>query len=178
MAEGTATRGPANPFAPPLASLEGGTVAPPFEQGDLATRGSRLAAVLLDALLALPALLIFLVARGASAAAPGARLSGAALAATSIMSLYFIALLVYQCYLLSTRGQTLGKKWLGVKIVKLDGTPAGFPAAVALRVLVNSLIGLVPIVGGIYVLVDSLMIFRDDRRCIHDLIAGTRVVKA
>lgn len=177
MAEGTATRGSANPFAPPLASLEGGPAAPPFEQGDLATRGSRLAAVALDALLALPALLIFLVARGASVAAEAPRLSGGALAATSLMSLYFIALLVYQCYLLSIRGQTLGKKWLGVKIVKLDGSPAGFPAAVALRVLVNSLLALVPIVGVLYVLVDGLMIFRDDRRCIHDLIAGTRVVK-
>jgi uncharacterized RDD family membrane protein YckC len=106
-------------------------------------------------------------------------LSGGALTALAIvMALSFFAVLGYQCYLLSTRGQTLGKKWLGIKILKLDGSPPGFPAAVALRVLVNGLIGLIPVVGGIYVLVDTLLIFRDDRRCIHDLIAGTRVVKA
>ena len=31
--------------------------------------------------------------------------------------------------------------------------------------------------GGLFSIVDICFIFRDDRRCIHDLIAGTQVVK-
>ncbi len=45
-----------------------------------------------------------------------------------------------------------------------------------LRAIVNGMIGMVPYVGGIYGLIDSLFIFREDRRCVHDLIAGTKVV--
>jgi uncharacterized RDD family membrane protein YckC len=92
--------------------------------------------------------------------------------------LYFLGLAIFQTYLLSTRGQTLGKRWMGIKIVKLDGTAPGFVHAVLLRIFVNALIGSIPKAGGVYSLVDVLMIFRQDRRCAHDLIASTRVVKA
>jgi uncharacterized RDD family membrane protein YckC len=36
---------------------------------------------------------------------------------------------------------------------------------------------MIPIFGLFFVLADTLMIFRADRRCLHDLMAGTRVVK-
>jgi len=39
---------------------------------------------------------------------------------------------------------------------------------------VNGLLGLIPLYG----LVDILFIFRSDRRCIHDMIAGTQIVEA
>ena len=39
-----------------------------------------------------------------------------------------------------------------------------------------TLIGIFPAIGGIIQLVDILFIFRDDRKCIHDLIAGTVVI--
>ncbi|MEA2700447.1 MAG: hypothetical protein QOI66_4718, partial [Myxococcales bacterium] len=45
-----------------------------------------------------------------------------------------------------------------------------------LRGVVNGIISAIPYLGGLYALVDALFIFRDDRRCIHDLIAGTRVI--
>ena len=89
-----------------------------------------------------------------------------------------LALLVIQIYLLSTCGQTLGKKLLGIRIVSFDDeTNPGFVKAFLLRVVVNGLIGAVPLVGGVYSLVDACFIFRDDQRCIHDIIAGTKVVK-
>ena len=47
-----------------------------------------------------------------------------------------------------------------------------------LRYLPVQLAGAIPLVGPIIGLVNILMIFRGDRRCGHDLIAGTRVVKA
>jgi uncharacterized RDD family membrane protein YckC len=80
--------------------------------------------------------------------------------------------------LLSKRGQTIGKRWMAIKIVKLDGSAPGFVHAVLLRGFVNGLIGAVPYLGFVYTLVDLLMICRDDRRCLHDMIASTRVVKA
>ena len=62
---------------------------------------------------------------------------------------------------------------MGIKIVTLSGTNGGFVPNVLMRSFLNSLIGMVPF----YSLVDVLFIFRDDQRCIHDMIAGTKVVK-
>ncbi len=45
---------------------------------------------------------------------------------------------------------------------------------VLVRMVLNGALGLIPF----YSLVDALFIFRSDRRCIHDLIAGTVVVKS
>jgi len=84
-----------------------------------------------------------------------------------------LALLVFQIYLLSTTGQTLGKKIIGIKIVLKDTLEnGGFVTNVLKRGLLNGLLCLVP--G--YFLVDSCFIFREDKRCLHDMIAGTCVV--
>jgi len=85
-----------------------------------------------------------------------------------------LALVVYQLYLLSLTGQTLGKRWLNIKVIRLDtGQNGGFVTNVLVRIFLNSLLG----VGICYIIVDPLFIFRGDRRCIHDLIADTQVVK-
>ena len=47
-----------------------------------------------------------------------------------------------------------------------------------LRLVPIHLISQVPFAGGFVGLADSLFIFRQDKRCIHDLIAGTKVVEA
>jgi len=84
-----------------------------------------------------------------------------------------------QIYLLTTRGQTMGKKLIGIKIVNFDDeSNPGFVKACLLRGFVNGLIASIPMVGPVYSLVDVCFIFREDRRCIHDLLAGTKVVKA
>ena len=87
-----------------------------------------------------------------------------------------ISFVIYQWYLLATTAQTIGKKYLKIKIVKNDGEKAGFFVNVVLREWVMALIGIFPAIGGIIQLVDILFIFRDDRKCIHDLIAGTVVI--
>jgi uncharacterized RDD family membrane protein YckC len=166
-----------SPFAPPKANLEGVAAS-----GDapLANRGTRLGAIFLDSLTMLPAIVPFGVGaylmRAAAvdgrAAAPGA---GAALA-MGLGALFMLAVIIYQIYLLATRGQTLGKRWMKIRIVKLDGSNPGFVGAVLLRGGVNGIISAIPYLGGLYALIDALFIFRDDRRCIHDLIAGTRVI--
>ncbi len=97
-----------------------------------------------------------------------------------------LSLLIVQVWLLSTRGQTVGKKLMGIRIVKLaDGSNPGFVSAVLLRSLVPGIIStvlnaVIPFLflGWIFFLADACFIFREDRRCIHDHIAGTIVVKA
>ena len=84
-----------------------------------------------------------------------------------------LGLLILQLYLLSTTGQTLGKRFIGIRIVLKDTLEnGGFVTNILKRGLLNGLLCLVP--G--YFLVDSCFIFRDDKRCLHDMIAGTCVV--
>jgi uncharacterized RDD family membrane protein YckC len=86
-----------------------------------------------------------------------------------------LGLLIAQLVLVSKQGQTLGKRFIGIKIVMKDTLEnGGFVVNVLKRGFLNGLLSLIP--G--YFLVDCLFVFRDDRRCIHDLIAGTCVIKA
>jgi uncharacterized RDD family membrane protein YckC len=78
---------------------------------------------------------------------------------------------------LAMRGQTLGKMVLGIKIVGSDGFPC-FGRILLIRIIVMGLLKNIPFVGLIIAIVDPLMIFRDNRRCMHDEIADTIVVRA
>ena len=76
-------------------------------------------------------------------------------------------------------GQTVGKKLVGIKIVRTDGTPATVARILFLRLAPLQLAGaLIPVIGGIVGLVDVLLIFRQSRKCLHDNIADTIVIKA
>lgn len=88
-------------------------------------------------------------------------------------------LVIVNVVMLSVRGQTIGKLLLGVEVVRFsDGSRAGFLRAFVLRSLLFFIILIfLPIVGPLLLLADSLMIFRQDRRCLHDLVADTRVVR-
>lgn len=89
------------------------------------------------------------------------------------------ALILLQAVLLSSRGQSLGKILTGIRIVRVrDGSQAGFVQAFLLRGVIPGAIELIPILGGLFWLVDVCFIFGNERRCVHDLIAGTKVVKA
>ena len=83
--------------------------------------------------------------------------------------------MIAQLVLLSSEGQTVGKKLLKIKIVRVDdGRNGGFVANVLLRAVVNGLLSLT----GVYFVVDTLFIFFRNRLCLHDYIAGTWVVRA
>jgi uncharacterized RDD family membrane protein YckC len=87
-----------------------------------------------------------------------------------------IGVAIYQWILISRTGQSLGKKWTGIRIERTDGGPVTFGTGVVLRNWVPKVMGAVPYLGMIFHLIDCLFIFREDRRCVHDHIAGTRVV--
>jgi uncharacterized RDD family membrane protein YckC len=133
----------------------------------LASRSSRLWAALIDSAAGIaPTLLILLGVPFGQRAMP---------LFVGLATLGFLALLGIQLYLLSVNGQTIGKWVLNQRIVKIEtGENGGFVTNVLLRTLVNGLIGsVIPF----YSLVDYCFIFRDDQRCLHDLIAGTTVIK-
>lgn len=70
-------------------------------------------------------------------------------------------------------GYVIGKKIFGIRIVKIDGSDVTFLTMV-LRVLVGGLVYTVTL--GIGAIVSAFMVgTRDDKRSIHDLIAGTYV---
>jgi uncharacterized RDD family membrane protein YckC len=86
--------------------------------------------------------------------------------------------IVVQGWPLNNDGQTWGKKLLKMRIVDMDGRKPAFAKLILLRYGVSQAIGLIPIFGTAYFVVDSCFIFGAPRRCIHDYIAGTRVVMA
>jgi uncharacterized RDD family membrane protein YckC len=96
---------------------------------------------------------------------------------TSIIGIGSIITLVLQIVLLWTRSQTVGKYLVKSQVVDFEsGKPADFLSCGVLRIFVNGLISGLPCVGMIYGIADTLFILRDDRRCIHDLIASTTVI--
>ena len=91
----------------------------------------------------------------------------------------FVVFLLINGYLLAKQGQTVGKKIVGTRIVSADDgeiLPVG--KVIGLRYLPIFVIGQLPIIGSFFSLLDALFIFRGDKRCIHDLIAGSKVVDA
>ncbi len=101
------------------------------------------------------------------------------LAGFGVMVLGVFALSIVQIWLISTRGQTIGKYAFGARIVRVtDNSLPGFVHGWFLRSFVPGVIGFAPFgLGVTFSLLDICFIFRRDRRCIHDFIAGTRVVK-
>jgi uncharacterized RDD family membrane protein YckC len=93
-----------------------------------------------------------------------------------IVSFFFFVLI--NGYFMIKNGQTIGKMALKIRIVTTSGDiPLPIPLIV-LRYASVWLITAIPVLGVIFWLTDTLFIYRPDRRCIHDLIAGTMVVKA
>ena len=82
---------------------------------------------------------------------------------------------ILQWNLIATRGQSIGKLVFCIRIVTMNGRLPGFLHGVLLRNWVRHLLAtLIPFFG----LIDVLTIFGESRRCIHDYLAGTRVVQS
>ena len=94
-----------------------------------------------------------------------------------------LAAIAVQCILLAVRSQNIGKMFTGARVVRVaDDQPAGWVRAALLRFLVPVTIVmalniLFPL-GCFFLIIDYAFMFRADQRCLHDLIAGTRVIRA
>ena len=178
-----------NRFAPPRAHVEDMQAA--AAQMVTATRGSRFLAILVDMS---PALVVGILA---AVMVPGLFAgkfdpAGSGMVAFGMLMLVFgllsVGWLVWTIVLLYKYGQTVGKKVLGIRVVRMDGSRVSFPRFFFIRWLGMAVLG--GILGGIcgalhirYVgntigLVDALFIFGAAHRCLHDYLADTQVVTA
>ena len=154
----------------------------------LAGRFRRLLATLIDAIL-VPSLTIFLV-----------MVAGVVEDAEDyidnwwILSVFLLAVVSYLIlngYGLWRRGQTLGKTVTGIAIVHADSvvkplpnqqsgtTPAPLWKLICLRALFFPLLFAVVVpTFALLPIIDQLFVFGKQRRCLHDLVAGTIVVRA
>jgi uncharacterized RDD family membrane protein YckC len=184
---------PYNPYDPPRAPYEPPREADPHSN-ELASLGQRLGGAMLDG--------AFVMAAGLVPAIilHGLDLDPFPIAARAKVSFMPSELLTFcvslfpsavQWWLIARSGQTIGKKAVGTRIVTLDGPIAGFYHGVLLRWLPQLTLNLASAIFvilfptahllraalSIVLLVDILFIFGGERRCIHDYIAGTRVVR-
>jgi uncharacterized RDD family membrane protein YckC len=170
-----------NPYAAPAARIE--QINDNLDQGK-ASRGARLGAYLIDAVLYGIVLAPYyyetiqrVAAVSAGTATPATATMG--LGTLSIVGIGAMVVLgIINLVMLWKTGQTIGKKIVGMRIVRTDGNRASFPRLFFLRYLVPGIVTAIPIVGLVFWFIDVLWIFGEQRRCVHDLIADTIVVEA
>src|SRR4051812_41804596 len=156
-----------NPYAPPQAIVA--DVIDPTAGIQLAGRGTRLGAALLDGLILflmvyLPFMLSLIGAKTGSRSWVGLIVGG----------IGFIAWMFFTVKFLGENGQSIGKKACKIKILRKDGSEVSISRVIIGRNLVNGLLGLIPLYG----FIDALFIFGNARRCVHDHLADTIVIKA
>ncbi|WP_395732196.1 RDD family protein [Prosthecobacter sp.] len=74
------------------------------------------------------------------------------------------------------RGQTIGKGIMNLRIVRKTGMPAERSHIILKRILPLQLIAQVPFLGGLFLFVDTVCIFRSKHNTLHDDIADTKVI--
>jgi uncharacterized RDD family membrane protein YckC len=83
-----------------------------------------------------------------------------------------------QGYLLAHYGQTIGKRIVKTQILTDDDKLLPLGRMLLLRYLPLWLLSSIPYnIGFVFPIINALAIFRSSRKCIHDDIAGTKVVK-
>lgn len=165
-------RPPVNLYAPPMAEVR--DVAP-VGTDVLATRTSRLFAALIDGLISAACAWLAMTLLGLSLTRLGGSGWGTLLGVTLVNLMLY---LLINGWLLHTEGQTVGKKLLSIRIVRTNGQRASLGRLVGLRLVPVWVMSVIPGVGQLLVLLDSLAIFGSARRCVHDRLADTLVVRA
>lgn len=164
--------------APSMEEEEGITLQTPsgdYEEFRLASRGHRLVAAIIDSLLLIAIsfgiMWIFGVRNFNS--------SEFAFLSVNMILGFLLSQAVYlalNAKLLITKGQTIGKKALDIKIISGDGGIPAFLNIYGLRYLVVNFLYQIPFFGIGFSILDSLLILNKNKKCIHDYIANTLVV--
>jgi uncharacterized RDD family membrane protein YckC len=125
---------------------------------ELATRSERLAAGLVDGL-------VF----------AGIGVVGFASLALAVFAFMLVAAI--NLWLLARHGASIGKRCVGIRMARSDGSEAGLARLVFLRGLARCIVTSIPYLN-LLIVIDVLFIFGKRRRCLHDYLADTIVVKA
>jgi uncharacterized RDD family membrane protein YckC len=167
----------------------------------VASRVSRLVAAIIDKLLivgtAVPGAICLMVA---DVNLTGSQLRPTnlvvAVVALALLALLPLPLTIYQIVLISLDGQTIGKRLAGLRMVKTDeewvpGFVDGwllraflFDLAVAVPWIVYLFVPgadswiVLPILGTVFFVLDTVLIFGSNSRCLHDWVAGTKVIQS
>lgn len=145
-----------------------------LDASNLASRWSRLWASLIDALTIIPITVpLVYFTGGFEGVSEGVQPS---ITYTLTMALIntIIFLFIHGKFMVRD-GQTLGKKFLNIKIVTISGQHATIPV-LAKRYGFLWVIPQIPMVGPIINMVNILFIFTKSKRCLHDHVAGTKVI--
>ncbi len=139
---------------------------------DLAGAGSRGFAALVDVVLALVvAFALTVVSVLALGAFPLER--GAIVAGLSVFGVALFFFLYFVVLEWLWNGQTLGKRWAGLRVIAEDGRPAGFVA-----ILIRNVVRLVDFLPAFYALGFVSIVVSPRSQRLGDLAAGTFVVRA
>ena len=179
-----------NPYSPPVNQVE----APPIQSAvpglhNYASLGQRLLGKIIDGLIMIPLGLVIGV--GYALISPPKlvaveKLSDVFLGGASVYGLgetLLLAVLGMAAYIgvqwafWASTGQSIGKKVMKTQVVNLDGSQASAKTIALKRYAIMSLIANVPVAGLFVSLVGVLLIFRQNRNCLHDDIAKIRVIK-
>lgn len=148
------------------------------QRTEMADRGQRFVARLIDVVLSSVPMFAGLVLAAATSAAsaedPLAKggIALLSLAAYALGATVSVGNALYE----AITGQSVGKRLVRIKVVRADGTDVHPARMLFLRSMLPVLIGSASC--GVFNLVDALFVFADNRRCLHDLIADTQVVPA
>jgi uncharacterized RDD family membrane protein YckC len=148
---------------------------------ELAGRGSRLGAVIIDSIIIIPTFIGIAMITGFWDEIMPRMASGIPLSLKENLIMFLVGqsiFLILNGSFLANYGQTIGKRIMKVKIVDMEGKQVGFLKLYSLRYLVFSLISQIPVAGGLLSLLNILFIFGKERRCLHDRITGTKVMAA
>jgi len=162
-----------NPFQPPQSDIE---VKKTGSSHQMADRGQRLGASIIDTLIGLSIMLPIMYFMGffeyisASTEPPFSLI-----AFTSFFG--FVVYIGIHYYFIKQNGQTIGKKILNIRIENRDGSVASFNTIIFKRYLFMTVISLIPVIGSVLSIINILAIFRKSRYCFHDDVALTQVAK-
>jgi len=172
-----------NPYQSPATVVEDASAQDgPFEERMLASRWSRLGASIVDSLVMMVPVFLIYFAAGTSlipmSVADVENISQRTWLFETLASIVSIGVyLAINGYWLATKGQTVGKKLVGIKIVSRENTLVPLGKIIGLRCLPFWIASMIPFVK-IISFIDVLFIFRENRRCLHDDLADTMVVRA
>jgi uncharacterized RDD family membrane protein YckC len=166
-----------NPYAPPRAIVL--DVADPNAIAVPAERGTRFGAAMLDGLIIgaivyAPFLFGLFAARQIGNIEQGGGAAVAVVVGFTLALLGFAIWCVFTIRYVTRNGQSIGKKLVGIKVVRRDGARVSLGRVFWLRNFVNGVISFIPFYG----FLDALFIFGESRQCLHDKLADTIVVKA